>query len=441
MKIVSIIFVGVLCAIGASQNLPVMVQRVLPQNIADTFGAKCLAGEPPQYYIRANKSSDRWILFLEGGGWCYGATANETIDSCARRGGFNPPRRSDTYTSGSGNNNKYSKTSWNRTSQDMSDVGGILSANPSINPDFYTWNAVFIHYCDGASMGSDRTDPIAVKTKDGKPAQLWMRGRSNFNAVIHDLQITMGMNSATEIILSGGSAGGLAVFYNLDHLTTLVAKTVRVTGFPDAGFFLDHPSVSGAYNYRANFQGADPVWNVTGSGGTNLACLASNPGASSWKCLMAPYIVQYIQTPIYVMNSAYDAWQLPNILQDNCISTKDKACNDTAPMNYGAAFKQAIAEVLTISANNGVYVDSCYVHEQNVNYCSSQSIPNCVGWTPASSGDQKWGYTTAVTAPDGTSLTPQEAFSAYYFHGKYQNLIDNTTVQNNPTCIYLGHPA
>lgn len=207
------------------------------------------------------------------------------------------------------------------------------------------------------------------------------------------------------------------------------------------GFFLDHPSVSGAFNYRASFQGADPVWNVTGSGGTNLACLAANPGANAWKCLMAPYIVRYIKTPIYVMNSAYDAWQLPNILQDNCINTKDKPCNDTAAMNYGATFKQTIAEVLTLSENNGVYVDSCYVHEQNVNYCSTQGIPNCVGWTPASSGDKKWGYTTAVTATDGTSLTPQQAFSAYYFHGKYRGIIDNTTVQSNPSCIYLGHPT
>lgn len=203
-----------------------MAQRILPQTVADAFGAKCLAGEAPQYYIRANKSSNNWVLFLEGGGWCYGETANDTIDSCAGRGGFKPPMAT---ADGKIQQNE------DRTSQNMGDVGGILSADPTINPDFFTWNAVFIHYCDGASMGSDRTDPIVVETKDGKPAQLWMRGRSNFNAVIHDLQTAMGMDTAKEIILSGGSAGGLAVFYNLDHLTTLVPSTVRVTGFPDAG--------------------------------------------------------------------------------------------------------------------------------------------------------------------------------------------------------------
>ena len=64
--------------------------------------------------------------------------------------------------------------------------------------------------------------------------------------------------------MTSHTAGGLAVFYNLDHLVTLLPPSVRVTGFPDAGFFMDAP------NYVADFQGADPVWNVTGSGGAVL---------------------------------------------------------------------------------------------------------------------------------------------------------------------------
>ena len=49
------------------------------------------------------------------------------------------------------------------------------------------------------------------------------------------------MDKATEVILSGGSAGGLAVFYNLDHLADLLGPSVLLTGFPDAGFFSDAP--------------------------------------------------------------------------------------------------------------------------------------------------------------------------------------------------------
>lgn len=112
----------------------------------------------PSVEIRLNTSSTKWILFLEGGGWCYGATAKDTIKSCAGKAGFVP-------------NNAESVAQRTRSS----DYGGVMGSSPETNPDFYDWNAIFIHYCDGASMGSSRTDPIAVKDQKGKPAQLWMR--------------------------------------------------------------------------------------------------------------------------------------------------------------------------------------------------------------------------------------------------------------------------
>jgi hypothetical protein len=30
--------------------------------------------------------------------------------------------------------------------------------------------------------------------------------------------------------------------------------------------------------------------------------------------------------------------------------------------------------------HTGAFIDSCFVHEQNVDYCSGQSLPNCLGW-------------------------------------------------------------
>ncbi len=66
--------------------------------------------------------------------------------------------------------------------------------------------------------------------------------------------------------------------------------------------------------YRNNFIGADPVWNLTASGGTNAKCLAAEtPLGSQWKCLMAPYVSGYLETPFFVSNSFYDAYQLPNV--------------------------------------------------------------------------------------------------------------------------------
>ena len=268
----------------------------LPQAVADKFGAKCLNGAPPTYELSRNYSSTKWILFLEGGGWCQGDSVNATRTSCAGRGGFVWPKPS---VSGAGAAAASTADAQPRPSLSArygsgADIGGVMSSNATTNPDFHTWNKVFMHYCDGASFGSNRHDPVDVFTHDGKPAQMWMRGRANFDGLISYIQTTIGMGAAntTDVILSGGSAGGLAVFYNLDHLATMLRPNVRLTGFPDAGFFLDARAATadgtptGAFAYRQHFIGADPLWNVTGSGGTNLKCLAANTGAE-WKCLMA----------------------------------------------------------------------------------------------------------------------------------------------------------
>jgi len=409
----------------------------LPQSVADKFGAKCLDGSPPTYQITRNASSDGWVLFLEGGGWCYGATANETLQSCADRGGMIWPPKAKA----SANNNNKKQQEYKTDG----DIGGIMSQNCTLNPHFCSWNKVFLHYCDGASFGGGRVEPIATTAKKGgAPGQMWMRGRNNFNALISYLQTDLGMGDATEVILSGGSAGALAVFYNLDHLATLLPATTRLVGFPDAGFFLDAQSTAGTYDYRNSFIGADPVWNVTGSGGTNLKCLAANAGAE-WKCLMAPYLAPFISTPYFVLNSAHDMWQLMNILKQSCIPTPTNPC--TAAENrtirtYQQDFVAAIKAVAANNPKNGYYVDSCYVHEQNVNYCSSQGLPNCVGYTPYETGSKKWGYTTELGTPSGAlGMTPQQAFNEWYLTATTVQAIDSYTFFDNPSCHYLGNPV
>jgi len=395
-------------ALGLAGLAATALADSLPQDFADKFGAKCLDGSPPSYYVKRNTTSSQWVLFLEGGGWCYGATVAAATADCVSRA-------MDTEQVGG-----------------SADVGGIMAQDPAINPDFHTWNKVFMHYCDGSSFGGGRADPIAVGGK-----QAWLRGRNNFNALVSYFSTTLGMDKATDIILSGGSAGGLAVFYNLDHLATLLPPSVRLVGFPDAGFFMDvKGETSGQYDYRTRFQGADPVWNVTGGGGTNLKCLAANAG-EKWKCLMAQYIAPHLETPIFVMNSDYDAWQMKNVLGAQCIPTPTSAC--TADQNASLrSFRDAMAAAITAGVTdgkpkNGVFLDSCYVHEQNVDYCSNQGMPNCVGWTPQSPGSKKWGYTTAVSG-----RTPQQAFGAWW-KGETVVAIDDHKFFDNPTCVYLGH--
>ncbi len=41
---------------------------VLPQDFADSFGAKCLDGTPPVIYYSLHPNATTTVMFLEGGG-------------------------------------------------------------------------------------------------------------------------------------------------------------------------------------------------------------------------------------------------------------------------------------------------------------------------------------------------------------------------------------
>ena len=204
--------------------------------------------------------------------------------------------------------------------------------------------------------------------------------------------------------------------------------------------------------FVANFVTADPVLNITGSGGTNLDCLASYHPAMRWKCLLAPYVLPHVRADVFIMNSAYDAWQLANEADPPaCVPnvTGSRArCDGLAAQAYGAALKARVKTALEAKKNgtgwSGCYIDSCYVHEQNVAYCFDQKdaqFPNCAGWTPESVGSMRYGYWTGIRSNQDASIrvTPRQAFSRFYFsQGASPDsiLIDQEALPANPTCIY-----
>jgi hypothetical protein len=344
----------------------------ISQSLADKHGAKCLDGTVPAFYIWDSPDSrttpEKFVLFMEGGGWCFSES------DCLGRS-----------KSGLGSSKGYKPT--------KRDLGGIMSMLPEQNPGFSGWTKVFLRYCDGSSFSGNAAEASAHN--------LWYRGRPNLNAVIEELTTSHGLGSATDVILSGGSAGGLAVYLQLDHLATLLPSSTRLTGFPDAGYFADLPNTKGEYVYRGYFQQADPVWNSTASGGTNAACLGSVNSSSAWQCLMAQYVVPHLTTPLFVMNAAIDVYQVQNILEVGCVPGECTPAQFASMEGYRQAFVKALSPVLA-KKGNGCWVDSCLMHEQNVYYCGGGkpggTSLNCQGWLHE----------------EVQGVTPQQAFFAYY---------------------------
>jgi pimeloyl-ACP methyl ester carboxylesterase len=130
-----------------------------------------------------------------------------------------------------------------------------------------------------------------------------------------------GFSQASEVLVSGCSAGGLATFNWANHFRNLFPPTVLVSAAPDSGLFLDFDPIDGDQTlaYRnfyfksfmqiVNFE-VDPV---------NSKCVTANP-INKCKCLMAPYLLEYIDVPLFFVQSHYDAWSIPNILKMNCVS-------------------------------------------------------------------------------------------------------------------------
>jgi STAM-binding protein len=76
----------------------------------------------------------------------------------------------------------------------------------------------YIKYCDGNSFSGDRTQPLRVTGTDGLTKQLYFRGVRILNAVLHTLAQRFGLRDATQVLLTGCSAGGLAAYLHADRV-------------------------------------------------------------------------------------------------------------------------------------------------------------------------------------------------------------------------------
>jgi hypothetical protein len=172
---------------------------------AQEKGAVCLDGSPGGYYLRKglNEGASKWIFYLEGGGWCY----NEGL--CVERS----------------NTSLGSSKFWGKTAS----FGGMLSSHPQTNPNFYNWNLAYLKYCDGASFAGNVSSPV---TYNG--TTVYFRGLRILMAIFEDV-LGRGLKSATEVIITGCSAGGLATFAHIDYIRSRLPTAAYVRGLIDAG--------------------------------------------------------------------------------------------------------------------------------------------------------------------------------------------------------------
>ncbi|EDQ86486.1 uncharacterized protein MONBRDRAFT_38375 [Monosiga brevicollis MX1] len=298
----------------------------------DELGARCLDGSPGGYYWRAGSAANatKFLLVFNGGGWCY------SLEDCAARA----------------KTNLGTSTLFETTIQG----DGITKNDPGFNPDFSSWNVAYLYYCDGTSYGGNHSEPVQVGDQT-----LFFRGLRILEAFLDHLQRHRGLDSATEVFLSGHSAGGLGTYMHADYVGSRVPAGALFGAIPDAGFFMMNNTVGGRDLYPAQIQNISRLASVVG----DADCMAAN-AAEAWRCMATQHALPFVSTRLHMIQSSYDSWQLSNIFDVSCTP---KYSNNTCSANQMDQFQAVHTTILgqiraTNSTRHAVWSDSCIAHSQ-----------------------------------------------------------------------------
>lgn len=384
--------------------------------------ARCMDGSRFGYYFRPATDeihARKWVIELQGGGWCFdeGDCYGRTLSS---------------YSNGV----LGSSENWTST------MGGYFLESQD-------WNRVFLRYCSGESFTGYRAEGWDASgwRVPGHPGlvvpngtKLWFRGAANVADTILALQQDHGMAAVEELIVAGSSAGGLSTILNVDRIGSLVGAR-RVVGLADAGFFkyeANHtpPHYSGSANYSENMRRLFGM--VNASGVLSAACQAAQaPGAATavptpggaerptpgpWNCMTAATAVEYVESPLFILQSAFDHFQLGSMLALDCMTSmpynppwNNATCRDdevTAIAGYGADLSAELARVIAApSERRAVFLSACIVHGQL--------------------GRDSW----TGTAISG--ITPQQAWRAWYGGESAANStwVEESRLPDNPNSL------
>ncbi|XP_059065786.1 pectin acetylesterase 8 isoform X2 [Cryptomeria japonica] len=317
---------------------PLMVNLTIVE-AATSKGAVCLDGTPPGYHFDQGfgSGSNSWLIHLEGGGWC------ETLASCGDR--------------------KNSALGSSMHMERQIQFSGILSNQPSENPDFHNWNRVKVRYCDGASFSGDVED-------ENQEYKVFFRGQRVWKAVMEDL-LAKGMDKVDQGFLSGCSAGGLASFLHCDNFRELLPQNAKVKCIGDGSFFLDEKDISGA-NFIKSFYNKVIILQEA----YNHLPKSCTSQMDPTRCFFPQYFLGYVDTPFFILNSPYDSWQIQNILAPNVADPQGywqnckyniSSCNETQLTTLQDFRTDMLLALKAFEGSKllGMYINSCFIHCQS----------------------------------------------------------------------------
>lgn len=298
-------------------------------------GAHCMDGSTPGYFLREgyNTGKTKWIVHLHGGAWCY------NLRSCKKR------------------RNTILGSTKRSLEQDIAGFfHGILSNSRRTNHHFYNWNVAVLSYCDGGLFSGNREKVLRGNNKD-----FYFQGRKVLQSQLESLQLHS-LENAEEVILSGTSAGGLALVIQGNFMLRYLPPKAKVRGLIDAGLFLDQDSVWNTSISSLQFKALYSLHRPT----LSRRCLESQPHGNKYKCLFPENALKYVKMPVFLVSSLYDHWQLSYLEGVYCVYD-DHKCERNAHdriLNFRNKIYNAITDIVKDKPDTGVFANSCFAHGQ-----------------------------------------------------------------------------
>lgn len=330
-------------------------ELVLLTEAAKSKGAVCLDGSPGGYYIRRpliDTNSRKFLIFHEGGGWC----------------------KSDANCLDRSHNRLGSSTSYEATIP--ADHGLEAVALYAYLQDY---TIVYAKYCDGTSWSSNVEEPIQVFNETTRKNEtIYYRGRRLLDALIEDLVQTQGLDDADVLLYAGCSAGSLTAYLHIDYIRTKLSPKTKLAGLGDSMFALPYRSFNGSITHlQQMLQWGYMAWNSSSSINDRCREHYASDRKHAYLCLFGAVVVNFVQTPMLVVNSKFDTWQRKAIMgfdDDHCSPRVDTdgtviPCGNDSPAAqardkywkiFASVMERSVEEVLP--SHHGAFLTNCPWH-------------------------------------------------------------------------------
>ena len=303
------------------------------------------------------------------GGWCFG------LDDCFAR-------TQPDYAGGDlGSSKHWAHWSW------AWDFG----------PVFADWGALYLPYCDGGGFAGATEQPVPYNAS----VDLYFRGASNLRAALTDFKARFNVDAPSEVVVTGGSAGGLSTTLHVDFIGAFLGAAF-VAGVPQCGWFpfYDAPCAGPTQvsSVMCNATGSffDVVTQQNATGALSAECKAAQRAGEEWKCFMAAVATPFVQAPLFVWQSKFDHFQLRAFLSADCAFEQAytppwgpaPVCshnNTAAIFAYGAYFMEQLAPLISAKGpHRALYLTSCVLHGMDYNFLTvGDNAAHELGTTPS----------------------------------------------------------